>query len=91
LANGGHRKSVASIQIAGHTHRWHEAKILYISLISHVFPCPAGQVLFQKKIVLFRSEGPRGFSMAFWHPGVSCGWFQGGKTMLTETREKKST
>ena len=47
LANGRHRESVASTQMAGRTHRWHEANKYIYHLISHLFPCPAGQVLFQ--------------------------------------------
>jgi hypothetical protein len=55
LANGRYRKSVASIQIAGrHLPLAQGQKKLYISFISHLFPCPAGQVLFQKSSVPFR-------------------------------------
>ncbi|KAL6787724.1 hypothetical protein J3E68DRAFT_142629 [Trichoderma sp. SZMC 28012] len=85
LANGRCRKPVASIQMADRTHRWHEAKKVYISLISYLFPCPAGQVLFQK-ICAPREKVRVAIPWLFGIRDVSCGWFHGGKTMLTEKR-----
>lgn len=65
-------------------------KNLYISLISQSFPCPAGQVLFQKKKkVLFRSEGPRGYSNGFLASWCILWLVSRRQDKLTETKEKK--
>lgn len=58
---------------------------VYVSLISYLFPCPAGQVLFQK--ICVPCEKVRvAIPWLFGIRDVSCGWFHGGKTMLTEKR-----